>query len=232
MKPEILEHQIAHASYLTVERLRMRLTDGACRSRTDRRRKATDSGSCATPAATRPLRLGYFFCFWFSLSRSYARSLFGPDSAVLSSSTARANAREPIRHWACSPERRAKARSSPICRQSMHTKAIAPSRECAAAWPILNEDLLGTQPLTVRHISSASPAALRTQLAKDNCTNSLLNYGAELVASYGPFSIQERIWACTTRSRRGKGLVVRCPGAAPRSTSAVTTSMRLGTGPR
>ena len=27
MKPEILEHQIAHASYLTVERLRMRLTD-------------------------------------------------------------------------------------------------------------------------------------------------------------------------------------------------------------
>ena len=114
----------------------------------------------------------------------------------------------------------------------MHTKAIAPSRECAAAWPILNEDLLGTQPLTVCHISSASPAALRTQLVKDNCTNSLLNYGAELVASYGPFSIQERIWACTTRSRRGKGLVVRCPGAAPRSTSAVTTSMRLGTGPR
>jgi hypothetical protein len=62
MKPEILEHQIAHASYLTVERLRIRLTDGACRSRTDRRRKATDSGSCATPAATRPLRL-FFFCF-------------------------------------------------------------------------------------------------------------------------------------------------------------------------
>lgn len=29
MKPEILERQIAHAGYLTVERLRMRLTDGA-----------------------------------------------------------------------------------------------------------------------------------------------------------------------------------------------------------
>jgi transposase len=27
MKPEILERQIAHAGYLTVERLRMRLTD-------------------------------------------------------------------------------------------------------------------------------------------------------------------------------------------------------------
>ena len=29
MKPEILERQIAHAGYVTVERLRMRLTDGA-----------------------------------------------------------------------------------------------------------------------------------------------------------------------------------------------------------
>ena len=29
MKPEILERQIAHAGYLTVERLRLRLTDGA-----------------------------------------------------------------------------------------------------------------------------------------------------------------------------------------------------------
>src|SRR5947208_12187487 len=29
MKPEILERQIAHAGYLTVERLRMRRTDGA-----------------------------------------------------------------------------------------------------------------------------------------------------------------------------------------------------------
>src|ERR1700730_16448217 len=29
MKPEILERQIAHAGYITVERLRMRLTDGA-----------------------------------------------------------------------------------------------------------------------------------------------------------------------------------------------------------
>jgi nudix-type nucleoside diphosphatase (YffH/AdpP family) len=29
MKPEILERQIAHAGYLTVERLRIRLTDGA-----------------------------------------------------------------------------------------------------------------------------------------------------------------------------------------------------------
>jgi hypothetical protein len=29
MKPEILERQIAHADYLTVERLRMRLSDGA-----------------------------------------------------------------------------------------------------------------------------------------------------------------------------------------------------------
>ena len=29
MKPEIFERQIAYAGYLTVERLRMRLTDGA-----------------------------------------------------------------------------------------------------------------------------------------------------------------------------------------------------------
>ena len=29
MKPEILERQIAHAGYVTVERLRMRLSDGA-----------------------------------------------------------------------------------------------------------------------------------------------------------------------------------------------------------
>ena len=29
MKPEILERQIAHAGYITVEQLRMRLSDGA-----------------------------------------------------------------------------------------------------------------------------------------------------------------------------------------------------------
>jgi hypothetical protein len=34
---------------------------GRSRSRTDRRRKATDSGICTTPAAARSLRLGYFF---------------------------------------------------------------------------------------------------------------------------------------------------------------------------
>jgi hypothetical protein len=39
MKPEILERQIAHAGYLTVERLRMRLTDGAEVSREVERRR-------------------------------------------------------------------------------------------------------------------------------------------------------------------------------------------------
>jgi phosphate-selective porin OprO and OprP len=48
---------------------------------------------------------------------------------------------------------------------------------------ILNEGLLGTQPLTCW----SSPTA---QLVGTNCVKDVVNYGAELVASYGPFSIQ------------------------------------------
>jgi hypothetical protein len=48
MKPEILERQIAHAGYVTVERLRMRLTDGAEVSREVERH-----GECCCGAALR-----------------------------------------------------------------------------------------------------------------------------------------------------------------------------------
>jgi phosphate-selective porin OprO/OprP len=48
---------------------------------------------------------------------------------------------------------------------------------------ILGENLLGTQPLTCA-------ASASTQLVGQNCVRDFLGYGAELVASYGPFSVQ------------------------------------------
>lgn len=47
---------------------------------------------------------------------------------------------------------------------------------------ILGVNLLGTQPLTC--------VAATAQLVGQNCVKDVVNYGAELVASYGPFSIQ------------------------------------------
>src|ERR1700720_2987994 len=47
---------------------------------------------------------------------------------------------------------------------------------------ILNENLLGTQPLTC--------VAATAQLVGQNCVKDFLGYGAELVAAYGPFSVQ------------------------------------------
>ena len=48
---------------------------------------------------------------------------------------------------------------------------------------IVGDTLLGTQPLTCWSSASA-------QLIGTNCVNSMLGYGAEFVASYGPFSVQ------------------------------------------
>ena len=47
---------------------------------------------------------------------------------------------------------------------------------------ILNENPLGTQPLTC--------VAATAQLVGQNCVKDFLNFGAELVAAYGPFSVQ------------------------------------------
>jgi phosphate-selective porin OprO and OprP len=48
---------------------------------------------------------------------------------------------------------------------------------------ILGENLLGTQPLTC--VASAA-----TQIIGENCVNYVVQYGAEIVGSYGPFSVQ------------------------------------------
>jgi phosphate-selective porin OprO and OprP len=48
---------------------------------------------------------------------------------------------------------------------------------------ILRENLLGTQPLTCA-------ASAATQLVGQNCVKDVVNYGAELVAAHGPFSVQ------------------------------------------
>jgi phosphate-selective porin OprO/OprP len=48
---------------------------------------------------------------------------------------------------------------------------------------IVGDTLLGTQPLTCWSSASA-------QLIGTNCVNSMIDYGAEFVASYGPFSVQ------------------------------------------
>jgi len=48
---------------------------------------------------------------------------------------------------------------------------------------ILGENLLGTQPLTCA-------ASASTQLVGENCVKDVVQYGAEAVGAYGPFSVQ------------------------------------------
>ncbi len=61
-------------------------------------------------------------------------------------------------------------------------RVLQPGLTLASEANVVGSTLLGTQPLTC--VSAA------LQLVGQNCTKNVLNYGAELVASYGPFSIQ------------------------------------------
>lgn len=61
-------------------------------------------------------------------------------------------------------------------------RVLQPGSTSYSEATILREGLLGTQPLTC--FSAA------TQLVGTNCVKDVVNYGAELVASWGPFSIQ------------------------------------------
>jgi phosphate-selective porin OprO/OprP len=61
-------------------------------------------------------------------------------------------------------------------------RVLQPGNSLRSEANILGMALLGTQPLTC--ISAA------LQQVGQNCTKNVLNYSAELVASYGPFSIQ------------------------------------------
>jgi phosphate-selective porin OprO and OprP len=57
----------------------------------------------------------------------------------------------------------------------------------------LGESLLGTQPLTCWNFATPFAPAISpntTQLVGTNCVKDVVNYGAELVASWGPFSVQ------------------------------------------
>lgn len=61
-------------------------------------------------------------------------------------------------------------------------RVLQPGSSLRAEENILNLRPLGTQPLTC--VSAA------VQVVGQNCTKSVINYGVELVAAYGPFSIQ------------------------------------------
>lgn len=61
-------------------------------------------------------------------------------------------------------------------------RVLQPGSQLRSEANILNEGLLGTQPLTC--VSAA------LQLVGQNCVTDVVNYSAEAVASYGPFSIQ------------------------------------------
>lgn len=61
-------------------------------------------------------------------------------------------------------------------------RVLQPGSQLRSEVNILNEGLLGTQPLTC--VSAA------LQLVGQNCVTDVLNYSAEAVASFGPFSIQ------------------------------------------
>ena len=58
---------------------------------------------------------------------------------------------------------------------------------------VLGESLLGTQPLTCWNFATPfvpNIVPAQTQLLGTNCVKDVVNYGAELVASFGPFSVQ------------------------------------------
>src|ERR1700730_2210418 len=61
-------------------------------------------------------------------------------------------------------------------------RVLQPGGTLKSSANILNENLLGTQPLTC--------VAATAQLVGQNCVKDVLGYGAELVGSYGPFSVQ------------------------------------------
>ena len=61
-------------------------------------------------------------------------------------------------------------------------RVLQPGSTLKSEANILNEGLLGTQPLTC--------VAATAQLVGQNCVKDFLNFGAELVAAYGPFSVQ------------------------------------------
>jgi phosphate-selective porin OprO and OprP len=62
-------------------------------------------------------------------------------------------------------------------------RVLQPGSTLKSEANIVGDTLLGTQPLTCFAIPTA-------QLVGSNCVKNVLNYGAELVASWGPFSIQ------------------------------------------
>jgi phosphate-selective porin OprO and OprP len=61
-------------------------------------------------------------------------------------------------------------------------RVLQPGSTLFSEASVLSESLLGTQPLTC--FSAA------TQLVGTNCVKDVVNYGAELVGSWGPFSVQ------------------------------------------
>jgi phosphate-selective porin OprO/OprP len=62
-------------------------------------------------------------------------------------------------------------------------RVLQPGSTLKTEGNILGENLLGTQPLTCA-------ASVATQFVGENCVKGVLNYGAELVAAHGPFSVQ------------------------------------------
>jgi phosphate-selective porin OprO/OprP len=70
---------------------------------------------------------------------------------------------------------------------------------------ILGENLLGTQPLTCN-------ASAATQLIGENCVKNVVQYGAELVASYGPFSVQAEYLGAHYNRSAGLIEALRAPG--------------------
>jgi phosphate-selective porin OprO/OprP len=61
-------------------------------------------------------------------------------------------------------------------------RVLQPGSTLRSSGNILGESLLGTQPLTC--------VAATAQLVGQNCVKDMMGYGAELVGSYGPFSVQ------------------------------------------
>jgi phosphate-selective porin OprO/OprP len=82
-------------------------------------------------------------------------------------------------------------------------RVLAPGSNVRTEANLLNENLLGTQSLSCGAV-----------LPGENCTKNVLDYGAEFVAAYGPFSIQGEYMGAHYNRDPGLIALLSAPGAA------------------
>jgi phosphate-selective porin OprO/OprP len=93
-------------------------------------------------------------------------------------------------------------------------RVLQPGNTLKSEANILNFGLLGAQPLTCVAGGSLSPSTQTTQLVGGNCVKSVWNYGGEIIASYGPFSVQGEYIGIHYNRNAAEIMLTGSPGAA------------------